>query len=99
MRLRPDDLPEMIEGEVRRVTANLSGAVGVNTINSATAESDTLTVGTPSINGVAISFLVTASQVGTHYVLMECVLSSGETIKGRVRVKVEPETCASSDDY
>ena len=99
MLLRPNDLPEMVEGEIRRVTANLSGAVGTNSINSATATSDTLTVGTVSINGLSISFLVTASQVGTHHVLMECALSSSETIKGKVRVKVQPETCSPSEDY
>lgn len=100
MQLKPDDVPDLIEGEIRRVTCNLSGAVGVNTISSATATSDTLTIGTPSISGTSINFLLTASQVGTHYVLVSCTLSSAETIKGRFRAKVQAETCAStSGDY
>ena len=98
MLLKPNDLPEMVEGEIRRVTCKLSGAVGVNTINTAEATS-TLTVGTPSVNGLEVTFLVTASQTGTHYILVSADLSSSETVKGRVRVKVQPETCASSDDY
>lgn len=100
MELRPNDLPEMVEGEIRRVTANLSGAVGVNTISTATATSDTLTVGSPAISGTSISFLLTASQTGTHHVLMSCTLSSSETVKGKVRVKVTPDDCPStSTDY
>jgi hypothetical protein len=98
MQLKPNDSPEMIEGEIRRFTFRLSGAVGVNTINTATATS-TLTVGTATPNGTEVTCLVTASQTGTHWVNVSCTLSSSETIKGRVRVKVQPETCSSSDDY
>jgi hypothetical protein len=98
MQLKPNDLPELVEGEIRRVTCKLSGAVGVNSINTATATS-TLTVGAPSISGTEISFLLTASQTGTHYVLVSADLSSSETVKGKVRVKVQPADCSSSDDY
>lgn len=89
----------MIEGEVRRVAANLSGAIGVNTISSATASSDTLTIGAPSVSGSNVSFLVTASQQGTHNILVSAVLSSSETIKGYIRANVKGEPCTSSDDY
>lgn len=100
MQLKPDDVPDLIEGEIRRITCKLDGAVGVNSISAATAASDTLTIGTPSINGTSVNFLLTASQVGTHYVLVSCDLSSAETIKGRFRAKVQAETCApSSGDY
>lgn len=99
MQLRPNDLPELVEGEVRRVTCNLAGAVGVNSISSAEAES-TLTTGTVSISGTSINFLLTASQVGTHNLLVSAVLSSSETVKGKLRVKVSPETCETyTDDY
>lgn len=100
MELRPNDLPVLIEGEIRRVTCTLSGAVGVNTISTATAESDNLTTGAVSISGTSISFLLTASQVGTHSLLVSGTLSSSETIKGKVRVKVVSDSCPSTtDDY
>jgi hypothetical protein len=65
MQLKPDETPDMVEGEVRRVTLNLAGAVGANTINSATVSADNLTLGSPTINGSSVSFTVTASRVGT----------------------------------
>lgn len=89
----------MVEGEIRRITLNLSGAVGVNSISSATATSDALTIGTPAINGTSVSFLVTASQQGTHNILTSVVLSSSETIKGYVRANVTGEPCTDSDHY
>lgn len=98
MELRPNDLPQLIEGEIRRVTCNLSGAVGVNSINSATVTSN-LTTGVISISGTSVSFLLTASQVGTHQVLVSGTLSSGETVKGKVRAKVKAAECGASDDY
>jgi hypothetical protein len=101
MQLKPDELPDMVEDEIRRVTLNLSGAVGINTINSATVSSDTLTCGTPSISGTSVTFTVTADNIGTHYILASCDLSSSETIKGYIRAKVTGKPCisSSSDDY
>lgn len=99
MRLKPNDLPELVEGEIRRVTCKLSGAVGVNTINTATATSDNLTLGSASISGTDISFLLTASQVGTHNILVSATLSSSETVKGYIRAKVTSEPCPASTDY
>lgn len=101
MEFRPNDLPAMVENEVRRATLNLSGAVGTNTISTATVTSDNLTLGAPSISGTSISFTVTASQIGTHYILASCTLSSSETIKGYIRAKVtgKPEDQYSEDDY
>lgn len=94
MQFRPNDLPELVEDEIRRITLNLSGAVGSNTISTATATSDNLTLGSVSISGTSISFLLTASQIGTHYILASCTLSSSETIKGYIRAKV----CGEPDD-
>jgi hypothetical protein len=100
MLLKPDELPDMVEDEIRRVTLNLSGAVGVNTITDAEVTSDTLTCGAPSISGTSISFTVTGGQIGTHYILASCDLSSSETIKGYIRAKVTGRPCTSaSDDY
>jgi hypothetical protein len=101
MLLRPNDLPELVEGEIRRVTCKLSGAVGINSINTATATCDNLAVGTPSINGTEVSFLLTASQVGTHTILVSADLSSSETIKGKIRAKVQSATSCSDSagDY
>jgi hypothetical protein len=99
MQLRPNDLPEMVEGETRRVSLNLSGAIGANTINSFTASGDNLTVASSSTSGATATFLLTPGTTGTHHLLCEAVLSSGETIKGYVRVKVTGEPCAETRDY
>ena len=89
----------MQEGEIRRVTVNLSGAIGANTISAFTASSDNLTISSASSSGATGSFLLIASQVGTHYVLCSATLSSGETIKGYVRAKVKGVPCSTSRDY
>lgn len=98
MQLRPDEIPDMVEGETRKVTLNLSGAVGVNTINSFTVTSDALTIASASASGVSGTFFVTGSQQGSYYILASAVLSSGETIKGYIRAKVNGEPCVSSSD-
>ena len=99
MQFKPNELPDMVEGEVRRATLNLAGAVGVNTVDSATATSDNLTIASVTASGTTVNFLVTASQVGTHYILVSATLSSSETVKGYIRVKVTGEPCRNTDDY
>jgi hypothetical protein len=98
MQFKPDELPNMTLDEVRRVTLNLAGVTGANTISSAEATSDTLTVGSTSISGASVSFLVTADQRGTNYILVSAVLSSGETVKGYIRAKVTGAPCGTSID-
>lgn len=100
MELRPNDLPCMELGEVRRVNVNVSGAAGTNAIQSTTATSDCLTIGTPSASGLNITFTVTASQTGTHRILVSADLDSNETIKGFIRVKVvDSSRCESGRGY
>lgn len=99
MQLKPDELPDLVEGEVRRVTLNLSGAAGTNSISSAAVTSDNLTIASVSGSGTAVSFFVTASQIGTHNILVSAVLSSGETVKAYLRAVVTGEPCATSDHY
>lgn len=88
-------------GEIRRVIVNVSGAAGVNAISGTpTATSDTLTLGTASASGLAITFNVTANEVGTHSIIVSCDLDSSETIKGFIRAKVVDSTnCNARDDY
>lgn len=99
MQLKPNDLPELVEGEIRRVTCKLDGAVGVNSISSATATCDNLTLGSASISGTSVSFLLTASQIGTHNILVSADLNSSETVKGYIRAKVTGEPCQTTNDY
>lgn len=99
MQLKPNELPDMVEDEVRRVTINLAGAIGANSIQSATATSDTLTIGTVTTSGATAAFNVTASAQGTHYILASAVLDSGETVKGYIRAKVTGQPCEQADDY
>ena len=100
MRLKPNDLPEMEVGEIRRVTFNLAGAVGSNSISDFDISSPRLTFGTPSINGTSVTVTVTASQTGTHSIIATAELNSAETIKGFVRAKVvDSSQCYPSGDY
>lgn len=101
MRLKPNDLPEMELGEIRRVTFNLSGAIGANSISAFTITSPNLTFGTPSISGSSVSVTVTAANTGTHAIIASADLSSSETVKGFLRAKVvDSSKCYSSlDDY
>lgn len=98
MQLKPDELPDLEEGEIRRVSVKLAGVTGVNTISDADISCDNLTIGTPSISGTNVSFLVTASQVGTHYILIAATLSSGEEPKAYVRAKVNAAPCPTSSN-
>ena len=93
MRLKPNDSPDMELGEVRRAVFKLSGAVGSNSISSATISSPNLTFGTPSVSGTQVSVTITAANTGTHMVKASAVLSSSETIIGYVRVKVLDSSC------
>ncbi|MEN3973103.1 hypothetical protein WJS89_10525 [Sphingomicrobium sp. XHP0235] len=101
MRLRPDDLPDMEKGEVRSILFKLAGAVGINSIASATFEQcDGLSFGTPAINGTNVTVLMTAERTGTHMARLTADLSSDEIVKGACRVKVvDSLTDCSGDDY
>ena len=100
MQLKPDELPDLVEGETRKVLLKLDGAVGINNIEEFTVTCDTLTITSPSSTGTSGTFFVTAGKVGTHHILASADLSSGETIKGYIRAKVVGEPCTSaSDDY
>lgn len=100
MQLKPDEIPDLVQGEIRKVLVNLSGAAGINTIEAFTATSANLTITSATSSGLQGSFFVSADKVGTHYILTAAELSSGETIKGYIRAKVVGEPCtSSSDDY
>lgn len=101
MLLKPNDLPPLEKGEARRVEFRLSGAVGSNTINSFTLESvpSGLTFGTPTIVGTNVTVLVTFGTAGNFTILASGVLSSGETVKGRVRAKVLDVNHSQVSDY
>lgn len=101
MRLRPDDLPEMVKDEARNVVFKLGGAVGVNTISGTpTVESvnGLTTFGAPSVSGTSVTVKVTAANTGSDVIKLTAVLSSGETIIGPVRVRItDPAVCYSRD--
>lgn len=100
MRLRPNDAPEMELGEKRNCSFKLSGAVGVNTISSATVTASNMTVGTVSTSGTTVSVPLTATATGNHMVKVSATLSSAEIIVGVVRVKVVDSTqCETGARY
>lgn len=93
MRLVPNDAPCMELNEIRRFQVKIDGAAGVNTITGTpTATCDTLTVGSATASGLTISFTVTATNTGTHALMVEADLSSSETVRGFIRVKVTDST-------
>lgn len=102
MRLRPDNLPDMVKGEQRVVTFSLAGAVGANTITDfeIASEPDRLSFGTASTSGTNVSIRVDADEAGVYKILPTATLSSGEIVKGVVEVKIrDPLNEPVSDDY
>lgn len=101
MLLKPNDLPPIEKDEARRVEFRLSGAVGANSINDFSLESVPagLTFGTPAISATNVTVLVTGGNSGSYTILATGELSSGETVKGRVRVKVLDVNACRTTDY
>jgi hypothetical protein len=101
-KLSPDEIPTIIEDEVRKVTIDAASLCGTNTISGTpTATSETLTIGTVTKSGTSFSFNVTADQCGDNYVTIAAVLSNGETASAYFRVKVKqvPSSTSCCDDY
>lgn len=90
MLLKPNDLPPFVLGEARNLLFKLGGAVGANTINDFDIESvpASLSFGTPSIVGSNVTVKVNADALGSFTLVGTAELSSGETVKGHVRVTV-----------
>ena len=99
MLLKPNETPDMRVGEKRKVSVNLSGAAGINSISSFAVTNDNMTVETVAYSGLTGTFFLTATQAGTHHSKVSATLSSGETVIDYVRTKVRGEPCSSSDDY
>lgn len=101
MRLKPNDAPCMEVNEKRNFQFKLSGAVGINSIVSATVTArGNLTVGTVSTSGTTVTVPVTATAQGTHTLKVSATLSSAEDIVGVIRVKVIDSTLeTSARDY
>ena len=97
MRLRPNDLPPMIVGEARNVTFKLGGAAGANSITGFAIEScpGELTFGVPSISGTTVTVRLNAAGAGLFTLVPSATLSSGETLKGHVRLRIE--SCPGAD--
>ena len=98
MRFRPNDIPDMELNEARRITFDLAGAVGTNTLSAPVVTCDALTVGTPTVSGKTIGVTITASRIGTHMVKCQATLSSSETVIGVARVRVTDTTMESNQD-
>lgn len=102
MRLRPDNLPEMVKGEQRLVTFKLAGAVGANSISdfTITSEPDRLSFGSASTSGTNVTVRVDADEAGVYKLIATATLSSAEIVKGVVEVKIrDPLNEPVSDDY
>jgi len=96
MQLKPNETPDLRIGEKRRVSCNISGAAGTNSISSVVVTNDNMTIESPSPSGLDINFFLTATQEGTFYTKVSAVLSSGETVIDYLRSKVKGVPCTSS---
>lgn len=98
MQLKPNETPDLRVGEKRRVSCNIAGAAGTNSISSVSVTNDNMTVESASASGLAINFFLTASHEGTFYTKVSAVLSSGETVIDYLRSKVKGIPCSADAD-
>lgn len=98
-KLTPDEIPTLVEDEVRKVTVDAASLANGSTISTATATSDTLMVGSVTKSGTTLTFNVTADQLGEHYVTLTATLSDGETAMGYFRVCVAQVPPVQTRDY
>jgi hypothetical protein len=99
MQLKPNETPDLRVGEKRRVTANIAGAAGVNSISSVDVTNDNMTITSPASSWLNITFFLEATQEGTFHTKVSAVLSSGETVIDYVRTRVRGVPCSTSADY
>jgi hypothetical protein len=100
MQLKPNETPDIHVGEKRRVTVNVSGVAGVNSISDVAVTNDNITITSPSSSGLNVTYFLTGVQEGSFNTKIVVTLSSGETPIGYVRTRVKGEPCeSSSDDY
>lgn len=97
MQLKPNETPDLYVGEKRRVTVNISGVAGVNTISSVSVTNDDMTVTSASSSGLDITFFLEATKSGTYYTAVSATLSSGEEPLGYIRTCVLDEPCPQSN--
>lgn len=98
-RLSADELPDLIEDEVRKVTVKAAALANGNTISAATATSETLTTSSVTTSGTTLTFTVTANQVGEHIITLAATLSDGEAASAYIRANVISEPCVGTRDY
>lgn len=97
MQLKPDETPDMYVGEKRRVSVNVAGVAGVNSISSVEVTNDKMTIESASSSGLNVTFFLTATQQGNFYTKIAPTLSSGETPTGYLRTLVKPDPTSNSD--
>lgn len=97
MRVRPDDWPALVEGEVKTGTIKLKPQIGALTITAVTFEcspSGGITFASESYSGdssTTVSAKMTAVRHGEYVVIATCTLSDSSTVKPRVRQRVLKE--------
>jgi hypothetical protein len=75
--------------DVATITFDYSGELGSDTISTATASSENITIGTPSISSNVVTATVSAGQEGsTAKMELNVVTTGGLTIPTNVRFKV-----------
>ena len=76
--------------DVANITFDYSGELGTDTIDSATVNSENITIGTPSITNNVVTATVSAGQEGSIAKMeLNVVTTGGLTIPTKVRFKVK----------
>lgn len=93
MKVRPDNWPDIVVGEVDSVGFGLRPVLGALTIAEVTwachpAGGVTFDNQTLSDGGTTVAAQMTAAQPGEYAVVATCVLSNGNRIKPTVRLRV-----------
>lgn len=93
---KPNNLPDMVKDEVRKLTVACAPIAGSNTVSacSITDDSDNLTIGSATISGKNAVISLTASQTGCYTLKVSATLSSSEIFKGIVDLRVIEPTAA-----
>jgi hypothetical protein len=101
--VQPNDAPPMYVGETRQFqwTYQTGGDNSITTFEVECVPSSLLTFDDTSGEDLVGSTFATAAQSGCGSIIATALLTSGETIKLKVRVSVsDPTQCdASRDDY
>lgn len=94
----PNNLPDLVAGTILKATFKCA-VLGTLTSLSITDPGRLVTLGTPSTTGNDSTVTITTANCGCTTLIVSAVLSSGETIKHRVSLRVISQDELLGSDY